>query len=102
MQKKFVIVKHIQDNGKFLFFVPDSVDLKAGEKIVCDTSRGADQLGICCCDSFMAETDVVCPLFGTHEHCMKYVTGKVTYIRFAEAQEGENAENGQQEQREQV
>ena len=80
--KKFVIVKHVQDSGKYLFFVPKKVTLEAGNKVVCDTSRGADQLGICCCDSFMADPEVVCPLFGTQPGNMKYVTGMVTYDKF--------------------
>lgn len=87
--KKFVIVKHIQDNGKYLFYVPKDVTLKAGNKVVCDTSRGTDQLGVCCCDSFVAEPEVVCPLFGTHPEKMRYVTGMVTYDKFDTTDEDE-------------
>jgi len=82
MIKKFVIVKHMQDSGKFLFYVPKNVQLEAGEKVICDTSRGSDQLGVCCCDSFLADPDVVLPLFGTQPKAMKYVTGKVECMRF--------------------
>ena len=85
MLKNMVIVKHLQDNGKFLFYVPKSISLTAGEKVVCDTSRGKDQLAACCCDSFLGDPDVVCPLFGTQPSIMKYVTGKVEYERFEEA-----------------
>ena len=89
--KKFVIVKHIQDNGKYLFYVPKDVTLEAGNKVVCDTSRGTDQLGICCCDSFVAEPEVVCPLFGTQPEKMRYVTGMVTYDKFDTTDEDEEA-----------
>ena len=80
--KKFVIVKHVMDSGKFLFYVPKDVVLEAGNKVVCDTSRGTDQLGVCCCDSFVADPEVVCPLFGTQPEKMRYVTGLVSYDKF--------------------
>lgn len=80
--KNFVIVKHMSDSGKYLFYVPKKISLEAGDKIVCETARGKDQLGVCCCDSFMADPAVVCPLFGTQENVMKYVTGKVEFERF--------------------
>ena len=85
MLKNMVIVKHIQDNGKYLFYVPKSICLTAGEKVVCETSRGSDQMGVCCCDSFRADPEMMCPLFGTQPQKMKYVTGKVEYERFDEA-----------------
>ena len=97
MLKNFVIVKHIQDSGKYLFYAPKKYFLQAGDKIVCDTSRGNDQLGVCCCDSFLADPEVVCPLFGTQPKAMRRVTGKVTYDLFKEAyaedeEEEENTE----------
>jgi hypothetical protein len=72
----------MSDSGKYLFYVPKKISLEAGDKIVCETARGKDQLGVCCCDSFLADPAVVCPLFGTQESVMKYVTGKVEYERF--------------------
>lgn len=97
MLKNYVIIKHFEGNGKFLFRVPKSISLEAGDKVVCDTSRGADQIGICCCDSFLAKPDVIMPLFGTTEDRMKFVTGRIEYEKFAEAQEEEDAEDGQQD-----
>lgn len=88
--KKFVIVKHIQGGGKYLFYVPKDVTLEAGDKVVCDTSRGADQLGVCCCDSFVAEPKDICPLFGTQPEKMRYVTGIVTYNKFDTTDEEED------------
>ena len=85
MLRNFVVVKHIQDSGKYLFYVPKNVSLSAGDKVVCDTSRGNDQLGVCCCDSFLADPAVVLPLFGTQEKNMKRVTGYVSYEKFEEA-----------------
>ena len=102
MLKNFVIIKHLEDSGKYLFRVPKMIDLEAGEKIVCDTSRGRDQLGVCCCDSFLARPETICPLFGVKFENMKFVTGKIEYERFAEAQEDEDDEDGQQEYGEQV
>lgn len=102
MLKNFVIVKHLQDSGKYLFYVPKSISLEAGEKVVCDTNRGNDQLGVCCCDSFLSKPEIVCPLFGTQVTKMKYVTGRVTCEEFAEAKEDDDDEDGQQECGEQV
>lgn len=82
MMKNFVIVKHLNDGGKFLFYVPKSITLSAGEHVICDTIMGKNQLGVCCCDSFLADPAVVCPLFGTQESKMQYVAGKVEYERF--------------------
>lgn len=89
MLKNFVIVKHLENSGKYLFFVPKKISLSAGDQIVCNTKYGEDQLGVCCCDSFLAKPEVVCPLFGVSENNMKYVTGRVEYERFEEALEEE-------------
>ena len=92
MLKNYVIIKHISDNGKFLFQVPKSISLEAGEKVVCDTARGTDQIGVCCCDSFLANPEVVLPLFGVNGKKMKFVTGKIEYEKFAVAREDEEEE----------
>lgn len=99
MLKNFVIIMHFENSGKYLFRVPKKIDLEAGEKVVCDTRRGSDQLGVCCCDSFLAKPEVVCPLFGTTPENLRFVTGKIEYEKFAEAQEDEDDEDGQQEYR---
>ena len=92
MLKNFVIIKHVTDSGKYLFRVPRGINLEAGEKVVCDTSRGNDQLGVCCCDSFLADPEAVMPLFGTQNSKMKFVTGKVEYDKFEIAREDEEEE----------
>ena len=89
MPKNLVIIKHLQDGGKYLFKVPKEVNLHAGDKIVCNTARGTDQLGICCCDSFYADPEVMCPLFGTQVGNLRYVTGMVDYQRFENVMEDE-------------
>lgn len=90
--RKFVIIKHLQDNGKYLFQVPKGVDLKAGNTIVCDTSRGVNQLGVCCCDSFVADETIVCPLFGTQTPKLRFVTGRVEYAKFNMEDEEDDGE----------
>ena len=94
MLKNFVIIKHVADcgNAKYLFRVPKAVSLEAGDKVVCDTSIGTDQLGICCCDSFLSKPEIVCPLFGTNESKMKFVTGKVEYEKFENLNEEDEEE----------
>lgn len=94
MLKNFVIVKHFENSGKYLFRVPKNISLEVGDTIVCDTKYGKDQLGICCCDSFLAKPEVIMPLFGVTENCMKFVTGKVEYEKFEEAKEDEEYEDG--------
>ena len=92
MLKNFVIVKHITDSGKYLFYVPKKISLEAGDKVVCDTARGGDQLAVCCCDSFLADPEVIIPLFGTQPCKMRYVTGKVEYEKFEEEKEEDEYE----------
>lgn len=95
MLKNFVIVKHLLDGGKYLFFVPKKIALAAGDKVVCNTARGTDQLGVCCCDSFLADPEIMYPLFGTAEKNMKYVTGRIEYSKFTDALEEEAEEQEQ-------
>lgn len=90
--KNYVIVKHLTDNGKYLFYVPKSISVSAGETVTCDTCRGGSQLGVCCCDSFLAYPDVVEPLFGTQSSKMRYVTGRVEFDKFTEAIDEEKYE----------
>lgn len=84
MLKNFVIVKHLVDSGKYLFQVPHGVNLSVGDQVVCETKRSKDEPGMCCCDSFLADPEVVCPLFGVQPDKMKYVTGRIVYERFAD------------------
>ena len=94
MMKNFVIIKHLQDSGKFLFRVPKDVILDAGDQIVCDTVRGKDQLGVCCCNSFFADPEVVCKLFGIYPASLRFVTGRVACTRFdLSNEEDDNAES---------
>ena len=100
MLMNHVIIKPVFESGKLLFRVPDGVTLKAGDKVVCDTIRG-DLVGICCCDSFAADPEIVMPLFGTHEKRMRYVKGRMQLIMFdgipTHESEEKADENGQQE-----
>lgn len=96
MLKNYVIIKHTADSGKYLFRVPQKISLKAGDMVLANTKRGANQLGICCCDSFFAEPETVMPLFGTCEKNMAFVTGRVEYDLFTEAMEDEHDEDGEQ------
>ena len=96
MLKNFVIIQHFNSSHElYLFLVPRKISLEAGDKIVCDTSRGPNQLGVCCCDSFMSKPEIMCPLFSTTPDKLRYVTGKIEYDMFEEArEEEENDEDG--------
>ena len=93
MKRKFVIIKHPENSGKYLFRVPETAILNAGDQVMCDTSHGKDQIGVCCCDSFFAEPEVVCKLFGTHPGNLRFVTGRVECTRFIMTEDEENAES---------
>lgn len=70
----FVVIKHAADNGKYLFQVPEGVTLDAGTAVLCDTSRGKNQLGVCVTGTFEADPAVICPLWGTSPEKMRRVT----------------------------
>ena len=69
----FVVVKHV-DSGKYLFLVPEDVTLDAGTAVLCDTSRGKNQPGVCATGTFTADPAVICPLWGTKPEALKRVT----------------------------
>lgn len=69
----FVVIKHV-DSGKYLFRVPEDVTLDAGTAVLCDTSRGRNQPGICVTGNFTADPAVICPLWGTKPEALKRVT----------------------------
>lgn len=50
-EEKLVYVRHA-NAGLFLFAVPDDLNLKAGDEVVCDTKFGQAE-GRCACDSFV-------------------------------------------------
>lgn len=50
-EEKLVYVRH-EAPGLFLFSVPDDIDLKAGDEVVCETRFGQAD-GRCACDSFV-------------------------------------------------
>lgn len=94
----FVVIKHV-DNGKYLFMVPDGVELDAGTAVLCDTSRGKNQHGVCATGTFMADPEVICPLWGTMPEKLRRVTSVLRefQLQWPEEQEGrtetEEAEN---------
>lgn len=100
MEKTFVIVKHLNGNGSFLFLVPKGALLyDAGVLVECDTKKGP-ALGITLCDTFKAEPDVICPLFNTTMENMRYVTAKFQKYEFHNPEV--QHEDGQPEQRDTV
>lgn len=70
----FVIVRHPNDNGKYLFKLPHGENIDAGTLVTCDTAKGKDQPGVCITSSFTADPEVICPLWGTYPGKMKRVT----------------------------
>ena len=70
----FVLARHPNYNGRYLFKVPESTFLDAGTLIACDTARGQNQPAVCLTASFHGDPDVVCPLWGTTVKKLKPVT----------------------------
>lgn len=68
-----VAVRHMGDSGKYLFQLPDGVQLDPGTTVLCETRRNPLEPGVCVTPSFEADPDVVCPLWGTQTAAMKRV-----------------------------
>lgn len=56
---KIVVVKHPGCGTAYVFRVPDSVTLKAGDLVYMDTSRGTDQIGRCITQSFYIDAETL-------------------------------------------
>lgn len=69
----FVVVKHPNDNGKYLFRVPDGITLDAGALVTCETVRSSNEPGICITSSFSADPAFILPAWGTRLGKMKRV-----------------------------
>ena len=67
-----VVCRHPGDNGKYIFRMPEEVELDAGTLVTVDTSRG-NQPAQCITSSFHADPDVICPLWNTKPTNMKRV-----------------------------
>lgn len=67
-----IVIRHPNDNGKYLFKVPEDTELDAGTLVSCDTKRG-EQPGVCITSSFRADPSVICPLWNTTPNEMKRV-----------------------------
>lgn len=69
----FVVVRHLYDNGRYLFYVPDDVTLDAGTAVICETKRNSNEPGVCITGTFQADPEVICPMWGTQPKYMKRV-----------------------------
>jgi len=83
--KKVVICEHDGVFKKYLFLVPDDVDVECGDLLLCDTSKGADQVVTAVSPSFEVPDErfeSFCASYNTKPNKMKPITGKVTKERF--------------------
>ena len=71
--RNFVVVRHMYDNGRYLFYVPDDVVLDPGTAVICETKRSSHEPGVCITGTFKADPEVICPLWGTQPKVMKRV-----------------------------
>ena len=71
--KNFVVVRHLNDSGRYLFYVPDDVTLEAGTGVICETRQSHSEPGVCVTGTFTANPEIICPLWGTQPKSMKRV-----------------------------
>ena len=85
-----VVVKHPNDNGKYIFCVPDDVELDADTLVEVETTRGI-QPGICLTGTFRADPEVVCKLWNTTPENMKRVVSHLVrhYIEWPKKKDEE-------------
>ena len=69
---KMIVCRHPNDNGKYIFKVPDDVDIDVGTLLKVETNRG-DQPAQSITGSFSADPEVICPMWGTQPKKMKRV-----------------------------
>ena len=67
-----VVIKHPNDNGKYIFRVPDDVELDVGTMVLCETARGINP-GICATGTFRADPEIICPMWGTQPKGLKRI-----------------------------
>ena len=67
-----VVCRHPGDSGKYIFKVPDSVELDAGVLVKVETARG-EQPAQTLTGTFRADPKVICPMWGTQPSKMKRV-----------------------------
>ena len=72
-----VVCNHYNNNGKFIFKVPENVSIDAGTAVTVETRNGIKQ-AICVTSSFKADPTVICPLWNTTPENMKRV---VSYMQ---------------------
>ena len=79
---KIVPVSHVPGGGKYIFETP--VDLKKGDLVKCDTSRG-ESIGFCLSDSFTLDgtaLDFILTTYGARVENMKSIIGVYVYSKF--------------------
>jgi hypothetical protein len=74
--KNLVFIKHENDIKKYLFEVPLDVELKVGNKVMCNTIRG-NSMGVCVTDSFIVDNVSARNIISAFEayEPLKYILG---------------------------
>ena len=79
---KFVLVKHDEGSGYYLFTVPKERDLKFGDRVLLKTRKGI-KTGVCVCNSFSISdeenVEKLCQMNGTQRERLTSVIGTVFY-----------------------
>lgn len=73
-----VVVAHQGTSGKYMFKVPDAVQLRAGDIVLCNTKLNPRAIGMCVTDSFVpADPASIAKLWGSSVEGMRPVIGKL-------------------------
>lgn len=86
---KIVVVKHQNCNGKFVFKVPDQIDLSVGEYILCNTIRKLGEVGECTTPSFEINERQLREFYGVGIANLAPVIGRLKPRMFVYPSEGE-------------
>lgn len=82
MKIKVVIIHHQNNRRQFTFRVPESVDIEAGDIVLCDTSMGKGQVGYCITPSYYVPEEKVQDLLNVSPKNLKPIVGRLTPVMF--------------------
>lgn len=91
-----VVCVHPNSSGRYLFRVPDAVQLKAGDMVLCNTKHDPMAIAMCITDSFKpANPERISALWGSNTKGMRPVIGKLVPEMYAyePAEEADPAED---------
>jgi len=90
-----VICVHPNSSGRYMFKVPENVQLRAGDIVTCSTKRDQKAIAMCVTDSFTpGDPEMIARLWGSNVKGMRPVTARLNPEAFVyePAEESDPAE----------